>query len=179
MLETNTHVHLISLDMSKAFDTVRHGSVLSKLAGLQIPDAVYNWVLNFLLRRSHTTKHKGTMSGKEDINASVVQGSAVGPIAFILNASDLHAINSENATFKYADDTFLIVPASNANTIAQELQHITSWAEQNNLRINQAKTHELLVQKTDMHKKNLNIFETGLPRIKQLKILGVTVHRMT
>ena len=38
------------------------------------------------------------------INASFVQGSGIGPVAFIIQASDLHPKNPGNYLDKYADD---------------------------------------------------------------------------
>jgi len=35
----------LGLDFSKAFDTVRHYTLLEKMAMLDIPDTVYNWVI--------------------------------------------------------------------------------------------------------------------------------------
>ena len=43
MLRTNPYVVVITLDFSKAFDTVRHSTFAEKLASLDMPDCVYNW----------------------------------------------------------------------------------------------------------------------------------------
>ena len=37
---------------------------------------------------------------------------------------------------KYADDTYLLIPASNIQTRAAELQNVEQWAETNNLKLN-------------------------------------------
>jgi len=47
LLETEPYVIVISLDFSKAFDTVRHSTLLHKLAQLHIPDQIYNWLVDF------------------------------------------------------------------------------------------------------------------------------------
>jgi len=44
---SNPYVIVISLDFSKAFDTVRHSTLLEKLAQLDMPDEVYNWLVDF------------------------------------------------------------------------------------------------------------------------------------
>ena len=48
---------------------------------------------------------------------------------------DLHPVNSGNLMSKYADDTYLIIPASNANTCIAEVEHI-------DLQLNRAKSLE-------------------------------------
>ena len=62
------------------------------------------------------------------INASFVQGSLIGQIAYVLNTSDLRAVYAENDLNKYADDTYLIVPSSNSHTVVRELEHVSEWA---------------------------------------------------
>jgi len=47
MLNTNPYVSVIALDFSKAFDTVRHVTLMEKIATLSLPDYVYNWLVNF------------------------------------------------------------------------------------------------------------------------------------
>ena len=140
MLRTNAYVTVVSMDFSKAFDTVRHATLTDKLAKICIPDNIYNWIINYFHERLHITRFDGTRSTSSSISASVVQGSAIGPAAFIINASDLHPIHAQNKLAKYADDMYLIVGAINDNTIQAELDHVASWASSNNLRLNPSKT---------------------------------------
>ena len=58
------------------------------------------------------------------ITASIVQGSAVGPASYVVNAADLTTVSSTNHLVKYADDTYLIIPACNTGTRADELDDI-------------------------------------------------------
>ena len=129
-------VQIIALDFSKAFDTVRHCTLMQKLALLPIPDFLYNWLENYLLGRVHCTKSLQKLSAAKSINASVVQGSAIGPVAFIVNAMDLKIITPGNQTNKYTHDTYLLVPSRNKSTVAAELDSIAEWAKTNNLCLN-------------------------------------------
>ena len=129
LLQYNQHVHVISFDFSKAFDFL------------------YNWLVSFFTDRAHCTKLGGIISSVHDINASVIQGSGLGPISFVYNASDLHPLNSANKICKYADDFYLIVPSSHSHTIPAELRNIEKWARVNNLKLNKSKSHEMIVRK--------------------------------
>lgn len=176
LLTTNPYVILIALDFSKAFDTVRHKTLLDKIAQLDIPDHVYNWLVHFFSGHSHQTCYAGSVSLVKTINASIVQGSAIGPTSYVVNGSDLCAINQGNELCKYADDTYLIVPASNADTRSTELSSITNWAKSNNLRLNLVKSHEIVF--VDKRKKNAFVTPqplAGLTRVSSIKILGVTI----
>ena len=98
----------MSLDSSKAFDTVRHSTLLQKLARLDMPDQVYNWLVDFFSGHSHSTEYCSELSSEQEISASIVQESSIGPASYVLNASDLKAITQGNETFKYyADDTYI------------------------------------------------------------------------
>jgi hypothetical protein len=174
LLETNSHVHVISCDFSKAFDTIRHDSLLHKLANLPIPDSIFNWIKDFLTDRVHTTRFSGQVSTKAFINAGVVQGSALGPVAFIVSASDYRPLTKGNAASKYADDTYLIVPAINTSFIPAELDHLASWALCNNLRMNPTKSSEMVIRKPRCRAPVPPLLP-GLPRVDTMKVLGVTL----
>ena len=49
MLSASTYVRVFALDVSKAFDMVRHKTVMEKVAELHMPDQIYNWIVDFLL----------------------------------------------------------------------------------------------------------------------------------
>jgi len=131
-LTIEPYVALFSLDFTKAFDTVRHSTLARKLSLLNIPDAIYNFIC-FLEDRSHVTRYAGWTSEIAHINASIVQGSGFGPSTFDVVASDLHPLHQTNSIVKYADDTYVIVPASARSAVFTELEHISSWASLNNL----------------------------------------------
>ena len=79
MLAKEPYVHLIAIDLSKAFDNVRRRYLAEQLAEPPLPDMVYNWVVEYLKGRSHRTKFGGVVLAEEFINASILQGSWTGP----------------------------------------------------------------------------------------------------
>lgn len=82
LLQDHDYVHIIGLDFSKAFDSVRHSSLTSKLANFPISDCLYNWIIDYLHARQHQTKAGGQKSSFLAINASIIQGSGLGPVFF-------------------------------------------------------------------------------------------------
>ena len=175
----NNYVHLISLDFSKAFDTVKHSSVVSKFMSLNLSDEFINWIVSFLTGRTHKTKWGDTVSEPVSILASVIQGSVIGPAAYAVVASDLKAITPGNIILKFADDSYLIVPQANTSSINSEIQHIQTWANQNNLSLNAKKSSEMIM--TDKR----SLVRTrgfsppaeipGINRVKKLTILGIII----
>ena len=174
LLTDNQYVHVIALDFSKAFDSISHAPLLQKLSNYQLPDQAYNWTRNFLTERAHVTSHNDQLSTTATITASVIQGSALGPVAYIINSSDLRPLHAENLLLKYADDTYLIVPASNTHTINSEIDNVHSWANKNNLKLNLLKTKEIVITRP----RSTVALPTplpNLPRVTSMNILGVTL----
>ena len=91
--------------------------------GIQWLTSVYNWVIDFFQDHAHCTKYAGIVSAIATIHASVIQGSALGPASYTVTAADLHPVHDENRTFKFADDTYLVVPAINTDTCQEEIDH--------------------------------------------------------
>ena len=69
-----------------------------------------------------------------------------------------------NDLLKYADDTYLIIPAVNVETRCTDLSHISEWAKRNNLKLNLAKLTKSFLLTANESKEHLN----------QLKFLNFT-----
>jgi hypothetical protein len=179
LLESNPYVTVFALDFSKAFDSVRHGAVLDKFSKLQIPDYIYNWIESFFRCRSHCTIFGDESSEFQDIMASIIQGSCIGPASYVVTASDLHAVTQGNSLAKYADDTYLVVPASNHASCAIEIKNVVEWATNNNLSLNRAKSVEIVfVAPRSRRELTLPTPNTvGFERTDSIKALGVSFTR--
>ena len=62
MLEHNNYVRCLMIDYSKAFDTVDHVILLSKLVQLKLPGFVINWICSFLSGRGQQCRVNGALS---------------------------------------------------------------------------------------------------------------------
>jgi hypothetical protein len=163
------------MDFSKAFDTIRHHTLLEKLGSIDIPDHIFNWLSNYFHDRKHITKFQGEVSSIASINASVVQGSGVGPGSYVVGSADLHPKNRFNILVKYADDTYLLVGSSNIGTAAEEYDHVASWAKTNNLKLNPSKTREIIFSKRGFKASSIPIVIQGAERVDTIRVLGITL----
>jgi len=81
LLQQNEFVALISVDFTKAFDCVKHLTLMQKLQ-LQLRDILYrvfNWLVSNFDNRGHATRLGDAISRVAVIKASIIHGSVVGP----------------------------------------------------------------------------------------------------
>jgi len=109
MLQQHDYVHVISLDFSKAFNTVRHHSLISKFRRYPILDCFHNWSINYL----HSRQHQTVAEQEKSDFLPIQYHTRIWPRTSLLhfNATDLYPINPSNKLYKYADDTYLLIPA--------------------------------------------------------------------
>jgi len=162
MLSTDQYVHVFSFDFTKVYrytvqasssgsvsklepvcislvivyDKLKSMTLMNKMAQLNIPDNIYNWIKAFFEQHFHCTRYAGECSMVAAVKASVIQGSGLGPAVFIVTAADLHPTMPGNRIFKFADYTYLVVPAANSSSRMGEVSHVEAWASRNNLRLN-------------------------------------------
>ena len=74
--------------------------------------------------RDHSHKFGNEVSEFRKIMASIIQGSGIGPASYVVTASDLHSVTPGNFMNKYADDTYLIIPAAYVDSCAAELARV-------------------------------------------------------
>jgi len=109
--------------------------------------------------------------------ASTVQGCAVGPASYLVTASDLRPLGSTNVIAKYADDTYLITPASSQSSCQSEINNIEGWANKNNSKLDREKSCEIVFVrprsncKTDIPPPAVD----GFDRKQHITALGVTM----
>ncbi|CAC5402178.1 unnamed protein product [Mytilus coruscus] len=89
------------LDFEKAFDTVPHELLKSKLHGVR--KNILNWINAFLSTRSQCVVVNGIKSKTSTVLPGVPQGTVLGPILFLVHINDI----AENVTSEFrlfADD---------------------------------------------------------------------------
>ena len=124
-----------SLDIKGAFDKVWHNGLHTKLKSKGVSGALLRWLQSYLSERSMTVVLSGQNSEASSINASMPQGSILGPLHFSVFIDDL-VDECENEFFLYADGSTLYAPIpspKDSNRVAaslnRDLDRMKSWAD--------------------------------------------------
>ena len=139
------------IDYSKAFDTLNHVALLSKLRKIGISSQVIDWCESYLTNRKQCVKNGDTVSKELNVMCGVPQGSILGPLFFIFYVNDLLFLFGEDdpSIMLYADDTVIYVSEKNACTACDRLERglakLHRWCTLNKLSINIKKTKLLIV----------------------------------
>ena len=120
-VEDGEYVIGISLDFSKAFDTVDHHILLEKLYHYGIRGCAHKWLTSYLSNRKQFVTYNGTQSKKQTIKCGVPQGSILGPLLFLVNINDLPHICHNTFPVLFADDTNLFISGKNIDHLEQTI----------------------------------------------------------
>ena len=93
------------LDLSKAFDTVNHFILLSKLSHYRIVGTENLWFKSYLQQRRQIVYVNGVFSDIQAIKLGVPQGSVVGPILFLTYINDFSRATTNFSTRLFAEDS--------------------------------------------------------------------------
>ena len=180
VLDNGGNCLAVYLDLSKAFDTIKHSILLAKLEHYGIRGKALDWFKSYLAQRRQYVSYGGVCSNTKSVEYGVPQGSVLGPLLFILYSNDL-AITLKNChTILFADDTTIYTTGTHLpdifTHINNNLEVLNDWFRANKLSANPSKTKTILYSKRGRRpNQNLNIYMDGqiLERVKTTKFLGV------
>ena len=104
-LDNGEFAGTLFLDLSKAFDTVNHFILLSKLSHYRIVVMENFWFKSYLQQRRQIVYVNGVFSDIQAIKLGVPQVSVVGPILFLTYINDFSRATTNFSTRLFAEDS--------------------------------------------------------------------------
>ena len=114
-------VGALFIDLSKAFNTISHAQLLTKLPQYGIKDIELEWFTDYLFCRTAYVSYDGHISSKHYITCGVPQGSILGPLLFLISFNDIVDAIEHCNLIKYADDDVLYTAGKDIESIKSRL----------------------------------------------------------
>ena len=163
----------IYIDLSKAYDTISHKKLISKLKNeFNFTPQTLAFFTSYFQNRKQSLHTQHAQSSTQTITHGIPQGSTLSTTFFLLYINNIIRTVPNSKVYTYADDTTLIVTAAtqqDLQTLAQsELHNLITYFHNNNLVPNPTKTQYTIFYPTNsIHNITLQINNTPITETKQ------------
>ena len=193
------------VDLSAAFDCLDVGLLLEKMEVMRFNLEVVEWFRSYLTDRQQCVQIEGSQSDFLSVNVGVPQGSILAPILYLVYTADLpEVIHDDNCQLgqnntsrfhttcpecggvvTFADDTTVTVTDKDPGILSEKLSDsyvkIASYLTDNRLKVNDTKTHILVMTTSQKRRKNDISVQLITPSCivqssKSERLLGMEVH---
>lgn len=169
----------VLMDLSKAFDTLHHGLLISKLHAYRMSNDSCKLLASYFTGRKQRVKLGSVKSDWLNVNIGAPQGSLLGPFLYNIFTNDL-IMTAEKICeiYNYADDNSICCFDENCNNVIRKLEQVSNiminWFDQNFLQANPEKFQAIIFSK-DKQEKVLKIANKNVQTSNVVKLLGVYI----
>lgn len=140
-----------------------------------------NWFINYLSNRYQRVKLHHSYSTWGLVRGGIPQGSALGPLLFLVYVNDIPLQIKHGQLLQYADDTALLcsgpTPEDVHRLLSEDLLCLTHWISQSKMRLNIEKSSVMWFRPRSLADSSLEdvvVDGTCLNVVRSQKYLGIT-----
>lgn len=173
----------IFLDLSKAFDSVPHESLLTKLDYAGVRGPALALMRSYLSIRKIRVDIEGTLSDEREVPIGVGQGSILGPLLYLVYINDIGRLPIHGTLSMYADDTavFYFNDTNEQNKIdmIHDIGLLREFYRLNRLTLNLGKTQFTHFERSRHNRDPDTIIfgEAAITEAPTVKYLGLTMDK--
>ena len=182
-MESKFSTDCIYLDYQKAFDSVPHRRLISKLRSYKINECLVRWVVNYLQDRSQFAEINGEKSQWIPVTSGIPQVSVLGPLLFLIYINDLPE-NVNSTVYMYADDTKIYREIKSEydhgiGILQRDLENLKTWSNRWLLKFHPSKCYYITIGQHNEEEFTYSMIEDGkkfdMTKVSEMKDIGVTV----
>ena len=142
------------MDLSKAFDSINHSSLLAKLKVYGFSNQALRLLQSYLCNRFQRSIINGSFSSWNEVITEVLQGSVLGPLLFNIFLNDVFLFFSKCQLCNYADDNTLYKLGKYMKKIKNDLEMdfmiLQKWFHENQMVLKPGKCHYIVIGDDDL-----------------------------
>ena len=179
-IDQGVHTDVAFLDFSKAFDSVSHPHLISKLDQIGIKGPLLQWFTSYLNNRVQRVVIDGKNSEWLPVTSGVPQGSMLGPALFVVFINDMpRPVSQCNTLALFADDAkcfCTIRSASDCVRFQGDIDNLVEWTDVWKMGFNTDKCSLCMItRKRNPIIYNYNMRGKALKRVEAQRDLGVLI----
>ena len=176
---------MVAIDLSRAFNTVNHKSLLNDVAHLPLNNHLRRFLFAYLRGQQTYVEFRGAKSKTRKMRQGVPQGGVLSPLLFNVYMSKMPPPPGDIRLVTYADDSTVLKSGKKIDPLCNDLNSyldtLNNWFAERNLFISPPKSSATLFTtwSNEMSKVlPIQINNCPVPTVKDPCILGVTLDPM-
>jgi hypothetical protein len=181
-LDNNKFVGTVLMDLSKAFDCIPHGLLISKMNAYGLSENACKFMSSYLSERYQRVKISNEKSSWMPLLKGIPQGSCLGPFLFNVFMNDIFYFIEECDLTNYADDNTIDIIASTVdavlNALRKDTENSIKWFINNFMQVNPSKFQFMFlkpISSKEVSPEFIEVNDTKIPCENVVQLLGMTI----
>ena len=181
-LDENKFAGTVLMDLSKAFDCIPHGLLITKLYTYGLSSNACEFMSSYLSGRHQRVRISNERSTWMPLLKGVPQGSCLGPLLFNVFMNDIFYLIESCELVNYADDNTLSAVSNSIEMVISALRNDSEkaikWFVDNFMKVNPSKFQFMFIKPIICRYETPQFIEINDTKVQcesEVKLLGITI----